>query len=80
MAKCVHPKTAGKIRNRSFSMLAWNGLYLYEADSSSILDYFSVQPIKHIQQMKCLLLPKLSSESVTNQLSQTKHKLLEKVC
>jgi len=27
MAKSVHPNTVVKIRNKSFSLLAWHGLY-----------------------------------------------------
>jgi len=27
MAKCVHPKTVVKNKNKSFSVLAWHGLY-----------------------------------------------------
>jgi len=27
MVKCVHPKTVVKITNKSFAILAWNGLY-----------------------------------------------------
>jgi len=31
MAKCVHPNIVVKIKNRSFSLLVWHGLFLYEA-------------------------------------------------
>jgi len=27
MAKCVHPNTVVKIKNKNFSVLAWHGLY-----------------------------------------------------
>jgi len=33
MAKCIHPNTVVKIKNKNFSVLAWHGLYWYEVDA-----------------------------------------------